>query len=91
MTDVPDRLRCRYASGPMINGEPEFGYRDTGGPMEVILPTPIMREAAVEIERLQERVRVLDAALVSFTKSPYIKRQHPRRYAAALVALGRTP
>ena len=50
MTDLPDRLRCRYASGPMINGEPEFGYRDTGGPMEVILPTPIMREAAVEID-----------------------------------------
>ena len=54
--DIVNRLRCRYASGPIINGEPEFGYRDTSGPMEVILPTPIMKEAADEIERLRAEV-----------------------------------
>jgi len=52
-TDIVERLRCQYASGPMIDGKPEFGYRDTSGPMMVTLPTPIMREAADEIERLQ--------------------------------------
>jgi len=55
--DIVNRLRCRYASGPIINGEPEFGWRDFGGPAEkLILPTPIMKEAADEIERLRAEV-----------------------------------
>ncbi len=37
-----------------------------------------------ELKAENERLR---AALVSFTKSSYIKQQHPRRYAAALKAL----
>lgn len=53
MSDLVNRLRCRYASGPVVNGEPEFGYKDTSGPMQVVLPTPIMLEAADEIERLK--------------------------------------
>ena len=36
---------------------------------------------ATEIERLRE-------ALESFTKSDYVKKQHPKRYAAARAALG---
>jgi hypothetical protein len=52
LTDLPNRLRCRYASGPLIDGVPEFGYRDTSCTMEVKLPTPIMREAADTIDRL---------------------------------------
>lgn len=43
-----DRLRGRYAVGPMLpSGEPEFGWRQFDG-----LP-PIQAEAAAEIERLQ--------------------------------------
>lgn len=41
-----DRLRGRYACGPMVNGEPEFGWREFPVP-------PIQKEAADEIERLQ--------------------------------------
>lgn len=53
--DIVDRLRCRYAMGPMIDGEPEFGWRDFGGsaPEGMVLPTPLMIAAANEIERLR--------------------------------------
>jgi hypothetical protein len=53
-----DRLRMRYATGPMVNGEPEFGWRDFSGPAPegVILPTPLMKEAADEIERLRKQI-----------------------------------
>lgn len=52
---VIDRLRMRYAIGPMVNGEPEFGWRDMSGPAPegCVLPTPLMLDAANEIERLQ--------------------------------------
>lgn len=35
-----------------------------------------------------ERIKVLEDALKSFTKSTYIRHQHPRRFAAAVAALG---
>lgn len=41
-----DRLRGKYASGPMLpNGEPEFGWRQ-------FETSPIQHEAANEIDRL---------------------------------------
>lgn len=53
MKDLINRLRCRYPIGPIgPDGEPEFGYRDMSGKLEVILPTRIMLEAADAIENL---------------------------------------
>lgn len=52
--DLAHRLRAKYPVGPMIDGEPEFGWRDYSGPAPVgmRLPSPIMLEAAEAIERL---------------------------------------
>ncbi|MGE4368039.1 MAG: hypothetical protein AB7E12_00015 [Burkholderiaceae bacterium] len=65
MTDIIDRLLCRYAMGPIMpNGEPEFGWRDFSGPAVegMTLPTPIMREAAEAIrDLLAERDALRDA------------------------------
>jgi hypothetical protein len=40
-----------------------------------------------EIERLRKLCKQQHEALVSFTKSDYIKKQHPVRYKNALAAL----
>lgn len=49
-----DRLRGKYAIGPMLpNGEPEFGWRE-------FPTTPIQLEAAAEIERLLKDSARLD-------------------------------
>lgn len=46
--------------------------------------------AACEVIRQQETVNgELLAALISFTKSDYIKKQHPKRYAAAVAAIAK--
>ena len=57
--DLIHRLRCKYAMGPMIDGEPEFGWRDCSGPAPegMRLPSPIMLEAAAAIERLAAQLR----------------------------------
>lgn len=57
--DLIHRLRCTYAMGPMIDGEPEFGWRDCSGPAPegMRLPSPIMLEAAAAIERLATQLR----------------------------------
>lgn len=58
-SDLINRLRCRYPIGPIQpNGEPEFGWREMGGPMPVgvTLPTPIMKEAASRIEELEAQL-----------------------------------
>ncbi|MCU6618605.1 hypothetical protein ACOTI9_20660 [Achromobacter mucicolens] len=57
--DLVHRLRCKYAMGPMIDGEPEFGWRDCSGPAPegMRLPSPIMLEAAAAIERLAAQLR----------------------------------
>lgn len=57
--DLIHRLRCKNAMGPMIDGEPEFGWRDCSGPAPegMRLPSPIMLEAAAAIERLAARLR----------------------------------
>ena len=68
MFDLIERLRCQYACGPLIDGKPEFGYLDTSGPMHVILPTSIMKEAADELERLTADVARLRAELASIRK-----------------------
>lgn len=61
---LPQRLRCKYPSGPILaNGEPEFGWRDMSGPTETFLPTPIMVEAAVEIERLRAALNAIKARI----------------------------
>lgn len=69
--NITDRLRCRYALGPiMANGEPEFGWRDFSGPAPegMMLPTPLMLEAAeaiaakdAEIARLREALTAIEA------------------------------
>lgn len=56
--DIVNRLLCRYPVGPTLpTGEPEFGWRNMGGKMEVTLPIPIMREAAEEIQRLRAELK----------------------------------
>lgn len=62
--DLVRRLRGEYACGPtMPNGEPEFGWRTFGEPI------PIQLEAATELSRLRERLRVLEEALGELTKA----------------------
>ena len=61
--DITSRLRCKYPVGVIgEDGEPEFGWRDFSGPAPegLVLPTPLMLEAAncidaqaAEIERLR--------------------------------------
>jgi hypothetical protein len=45
--------------------------------------------AAAELRRLHSVNAELLKALVSFTKSDYIKKQHPKRYAAAVAAIAK--
>jgi len=56
MSDIPNRLRCKYPIGPIVNGEPEFGWTDFSGTAskDMILPSPIMLEAADRIEMLEK-------------------------------------
>ena len=55
--DLIKKLRGQYACGPTLpNGEPEFGWRTFDAP-------PIQMQAANEIERLTERVKVLEREL----------------------------
>lgn len=63
ITHLLNRLRCRYPIGPMVNGEPEFGWRDMGGPMNVTLPLPISLEAANVIEAMAETLAIEQAKL----------------------------
>ena len=44
---------------------------------------------AAELRRLSAVNRELLEALISFTKSDYIKKQHPKRYAAAVAAIAK--
>lgn len=64
---ITDRLRCRYALGPIMpNGEPEFGWRDFSGPAleGMVLPTPIMLEAAKAIDAKDAEIVRLRKAIV---------------------------
>ena len=45
------------------------------------------RDVIAEIHALRAENEALRKALESFTKSAYIKKQHPKRYAAAVAAL----
>lgn len=62
--NLVNRLRCRYPIGPLVNGKPEFGWRDVGGPIQTVIPTPIMVEAAERIERLEEALAILLPGLI---------------------------
>lgn len=55
MNHLAHRLRCRYPIGPVVDGEPEFGWREFSGPAPVgmVLPSPLMLEAAAEIDSLR--------------------------------------
>ena len=46
-------------------------------------------EAAAELRRLHGVNQELLEAFISFTKSAYIKKQHPKRYAAAIAAIAK--
>jgi len=46
-------------------------------------------EAAAELRRLHGVNQELLDAMISFTNSAYIKKQHPKRYAAAIAAIAR--
>jgi hypothetical protein len=46
-------------------------------------------EHKIERDALSVQVDALKAALVSFTKSDYIKKQHPKRYTAAVAAIAK--
>jgi len=52
-------------------------------------PSHNLEEAAAELRRLHEANGELLEALISFTKSAYIKKQHPKRYAAAIAAIAK--
>ena len=62
MSDLIYRLRCKYPNGPMVYGEPEFGWRDFGGPAPegMVLPSPVMVEAAERIKGLEEALRKIE-------------------------------
>lgn len=81
--DITHRLRCKYPLGPIqANGEPEFGWRDFSGPIETMLPTSLMLEAAdridaqtAELERLRQpwisvAERLPEPGLTVFVYSP---------------------
>ena len=65
MNDLIHRLRCKYPNGPIVDGAPEFGWRDFGGPAPegMILPSQIMLDAAQRIEELEGQLRFLWAAI----------------------------
>jgi hypothetical protein len=50
---------------------------------------PICAEAAAELRRLHAVNAELLAAMISFTNSAYIKKHHPKRYAAAMAAIAK--
>lgn len=72
MDDLTHRLRCKYPCGTLIKGEPEFGWRDFSGPAPegVVLPTPLMLEAAQEIERLRTRLNTAMSTLRQIAETP---------------------
>jgi len=56
---ITHRLRCKYPLGPIMqDGEPEFGWRCFNGPAPegMVLPTPLMLEAANNIDALTAEV-----------------------------------
>ena len=50
---------------------------------------PICAEAAAELRRLVAVNQELLDAMISFTNSAYIKKHHPKRYAAAMAAIAK--
>jgi NAD(P)H-dependent FMN reductase len=46
-------------------------------------------EAAAELRRLHAVNQELLEAMISFTNSAYIKKHHPKRYAAAMAAIAK--
>ena len=52
-------------------------------------PSNALYNVCQEVLRLEAINQELVEALVSFTKSDYIKKQHPKRYAKALAAISK--
>lgn len=88
--DLIHRLRCKYAMGPMIDGEPEFGWRDCSGaaPKGMRLPSPIMLKAAAAIERLAAQLRECAETLGA---DQIDKQRALRAYADAMALLAQLP
>lgn len=88
--DLIHRLRGKYAMGPMIDGEPEFGWRDCSGPAPEgkRLPSPIMLEAAAAIERLAAQLRECAETLEA---DQIDKQRAMRAYADAMALLAQLP
>jgi len=61
--DIINRLQCRHPVGPIINGEPEFGWRDFSGFAEfgMVLPSKVMLDAADEIATLRAQLAAAEA------------------------------
>lgn len=88
--DLVHRLRGKYAMGPMIDGEPEFGWRDCSGPAPIgmHLPSPIMLEAAAAIERLAAQLRECAETLGA---GQIDEQRAMRAYADAMALLAHLP
>jgi hypothetical protein len=85
----------------VVKDEALFLADELEAPLGTVISSEVDRRAAAELRRLHaanldcvawfdavkaERDELL-GALVSFTKSDYIKKQHPKRYAAAVAAI----
>ncbi len=73
----------------MVKDEALFLADELEAPVGTVISSEVDRRAAAELRRLHSVNAELLEALVSFTKSDYIKKQHPKRYAAAVAAIAR--
>jgi hypothetical protein len=71
--DLKHRLRCQYPVGPLIGGEPEFGWKDYSGPAPegMMIPSPIMIEAAERIERLEAELQKAKAMPMKYRRMEF--------------------
>jgi len=70
-----------------VKDEALFLADELEAPVGTVISSEVDRRAAAELRRLHSVNAELLGALVSFTKSDYIKKQHPKRYAAAVAAI----
>jgi len=71
----------------VVKDEALFLADELEAPLGTVISSEVDRRAAAELRRLHSVNAELLGALVSFTKSDYIKKQHPKRYAAAVAAI----
>ncbi len=73
----------------MDKPEALFLAQELEAPLGTVISGEVDRRAAAELRRLHAVNAELLEALISFTKSDYIKKQHPKRYAAAVAAIAK--